>query len=181
MEEIWKDAVGYEGRYQVSNYGNVKSLNYRSSTNKAQIMKTRITKSGYVTVMLGKERNQPSVHVLVAKAFIPNPDNLPCVNHIDGNKTNNCVTNLEWVSQSENRIHAIKNGLATQYALRGRFRENHPASKVVVQYSASGELIKKWNCMSDAAASINGKVANITNVCKGRNKTYKGFIWRYDV
>lgn len=118
--EIWKDIPEYEGLYQISNLGNIKSLkrevkhNYSGSIN----LKTRILKSSlggkYLRVAFCKESKYKYIHVhrILALMFIENPDNLPEVNHIDGNKLNNKLENLEWVTRKENMFHAFKNGLA---------------------------------------------------------------------
>src|SRR5699024_6100473 len=112
--EIWKDINGYEGIYQVSSLGRVRSLD-RTLLNKnnieykvkGKIRKISCTGKGYQKIQLSKEGNSKnfSIHRLVAQAFIPNPENLPIVNHIDGNKTNNHIGNLEWVSSNENMNH----------------------------------------------------------------------------
>ncbi len=109
--EIWKDIYGYEGAYKVSNLGRIQSL-LRKNT-KGKILNPAKNNRGYLRLGLcfkGKIRYD-SVHRLVAEAFIPNPKNLPEVNHIDGNKLNNRVENLEWVTKGENQIHAYKTGL----------------------------------------------------------------------
>jgi hypothetical protein len=95
--EIWKDIIGYEGCYQVSNLGNVKSLNYMH-TGREKILKTKQKKNGYMHINLCKDgvTKTHSIHMLVAETFIPNTDNLPQVNHKDEVKSNNCVDNLEW-------------------------------------------------------------------------------------
>lgn len=107
--EIWKDIEGYEGLYQVSNKGRVKSLRLRD----ALILTSHPAFGKYPSVHLRKDNgNKPvSIHILVAKAFIPNPENKPVVNHKDGNKNNCDVENLEWVTCSENTLHAYKIGL----------------------------------------------------------------------
>ena len=117
MEETWKDIKGYEGRYQVSNMGRVKTINRHKSDGRIQKEKIRISEidhRGYEFVLLYNENGYKrySVHVLVANAFIPNPNNKPQINHIDGNKINNIANNLEWVTASENQMHAIRNGLS---------------------------------------------------------------------
>ena len=119
QDEVWKDIEGYEGLYQVSTCGNVKSLPKvrRNGTGtyiqKERLLKPSNTSTGYKKVELCKDgkRKGFKVHRLVAIAFIPNPDNKPEVNHIDGNKINNNIDNLEWVTSSENSVHAYETGL----------------------------------------------------------------------
>lgn len=110
MQEVWKDVEGFEGLYQVSNLGRVRSLGSRG-----RIRSLSLTKDGYVKVRLihkGKDKTA-RVHRLVAEAFVPNPDNKGTVNHIDGDKTNNRVDNLEWTDRSEQMHHAYRLGLKT--------------------------------------------------------------------
>ena len=111
--EIWVDILGYEGLYQISNTGKVKSLNYKSKKNYHRELVLDINRYGYAQVHLSKNGHKKvyTVHRLVAKTFIPNPDNFPVINHIDGNKLNNIVSNLEWCTSSYNTKHAIKNNL----------------------------------------------------------------------
>lgn len=119
-KEVWKDIIGYEGKYQISNYGRVKSLPREKKVGYVNtyitpeiILKTYKSKKGYLNITLSKngkcidKRN----HILVAQHFIPNPNNKPQVNHKDGNKLNNNVENLEWVTNDENIQHAWKLGL----------------------------------------------------------------------
>jgi hypothetical protein len=116
--EIWNDVEGYENLYQISNYGKVKSLSHINNLGKLRpecILKDRFTDRGYNTAVLynnGKPKTY-KVHRLVAKAFIENISNKPHVNHIDGDKKNNFVDNLEWVTISENQKHAFRTGLKT--------------------------------------------------------------------
>lgn len=123
MKEIWKPVVGYEDSYEVSNLGRVKSIKetpFSICKSSDRIMKLYMHKKGYLKVMLylNGKRKHAFVHRLVAEAFIPNPNELSQVNHKDGNKTNNCVHNLEWCTGKENIIHAVTNGL-------GRYGEQH--------------------------------------------------------
>lgn len=107
--EIWRNIVGYEGLYQVSNFGRVKSFNF----NREKILRPSSSQKGYLQVSLsknGRKRNW-RVNILVAKAFIPNPENKTTVNHKNGNKSDNRVKNLEWKTNGENSRHAVKVGL----------------------------------------------------------------------
>jgi hypothetical protein len=140
MEEIWKNIDfidGFEGLYQVSNLGRVKSLGRvviypNSCYNKSnegvyrpeRILKHKIKGYAGITLSNGKNKICTNIHRLVALAFIPNPNNKPCVNHIDGTKQNNCVSNLEWVTWAENIQHAYDNGLAIPL-----YGKAHPAYK----------------------------------------------------
>ena len=139
MEEIWKDISNFEGLYQVSNLGNVKRILFKNGKyeiKKDKIKTKRIDKYGYDTVALCKNGKQKNylVHRLVALAFIPNLLNKPQVNHIDGNKQNNNVNNLEWCSNSENQLHAYQNNLKKKYFGKEhwnfhlRYRHSHSAS-----------------------------------------------------
>ena len=114
--EIWKEIKGYEGLYQVSNCGRIKSLSHINNLGRLRpecILGSRLSDRGYHTAVLYNNGKPKSfrVHQLVAKAFIDNPLNKPHVNHLDGVKSNNFVDNLEWVTISENQKHAFKNGL----------------------------------------------------------------------
>lgn len=112
MEEIWKDIEGYKGVYQISNIGRVKSMyNHRGTPNR--FLSPKLTQNAYNSVNLYKNKSQRTffIHQLVAKSFLPNPENKKGINHIDGNHLNNNVTNLEWATDLENMTHAISNNL----------------------------------------------------------------------
>lgn len=134
MKEIWLDIEGYEG-YQVSNLGRVKSLDRGKQSKKKKKDGTyavyhlkgrmmKLYKGEYYRVELGYRQGGLSVHSLIAKAFIPNPKNNPCVNHIDGNKHNNNISNLEWCTYSDNQRHAFRTGLKSNH------NENHSQWKI---------------------------------------------------
>lgn len=189
MREIWKDVAGYEGIYQVSNFGCVRSCErvvYSTRKNspspyrveKENVKKPIITNSGYYRICLQKCGNREwiSVHRLVAQTFIPNPENKPQVNHIDGNRLNNRVDNLEWATMSENVLHAYRTGL--NYGLRG---DLSPHKVAVFQFEKDGTFVKRWSCMAEAARAVGGCKEGVYDVCSGKRgkKTYKGYIWKY--
>lgn len=171
MEEVWKDIYGYEGLYQVSNLGRVKSLakydrigRYRTECIKSQVDNG----NGYLVVNLKIDgiQKMSTVHRLVAESFIPNPNNKRCINHIDGNKKNNNVNNLEWVTHSENMIHAVKHGLC-----------NHRNGRKVLCV----ELNKVFYSIKDAERWVGVKGSRISSVCNLKRgcKTCGGYHWRY--
>ena len=173
MGEIWKDIPEYEGLYQVSNLGNVKSLNrYVKTCGNAtrfveeKILTPTIDNTGYYVVSLWKNNlhTRPHIHRLVIEAFVPNLENKPQVNHIDGNKLNNCVDNLEWCTASENGIHAYKTGL-------------NKSKRCVYQYDLDGNFIKKWESIKEANNYY--KTSHISECCKGKRNQTSGYIWRY--
>ena len=181
MKEIWKDIAEYKGLYQISNLGNVKSLNY-NHTKKPKLLTLKHHHSGYVMVVLCNDYGNKNcnIHTLVARAFIPNPENKPYVNHIDGNKANNCVSNLEWVTAKENTSHAIKNNLRLDSNMRGRMGNNSPLKKSVLQCDLVGNVVNKWECISAAARHFNCSPSAIINCCAGRIKSCKGYVWKYE-
>lgn len=171
MIEIWKDIVEFDGKYQISNFGNVrniKNINYN--------LKLEVSNCGYLRINI--QRKHYSIHRLVAEAFIPNPNNLPQVNHIDGNKQNNHVDNLEWCTNSENQIHNYK-VLNYKPTMLGKKGSNHIASKTIYQYSKNDEFIKKWNSIIEASKKLSICASCITNCAKGRRKSTGGYIWKY--
>ena len=176
MKEIWKDVAGFEGRYQVSNKGNVKSLRFLGH-DKERLMKLSEHHTGYLIVQLGKHpAKNHLVHVLVAKAFIQAVEGKNYVNHIDGNKHNNCVDNLEWVTHKENTEHAIRTGLRDPHNTPQKYGKDHHSSKPVLQYDLNGNFVKKWDCQSDVARAYN--VKSIWFCIDKPTMSFKGYIWR---
>lgn len=166
MIEEWKDIQGYEGVYQVSDLGRIKSLP-RNGTVKTERILKNFEASGYLQVALQYHGvvKWEKVHRLVAKAFIPNTDNKREVNHIDGNKKNNSVNNLEWVTTSENILHSY-------HVLKNHIRK-------VKQYTKSMELIKEWECIREASKELRICENNISECCRKRRKTAGGYVWEY--
>ena len=143
--EIWKDCVGYEGRYQVSNLGNVRSIANNKGTYQERLLSQRQTTTSdylYVNFTVKDVPTRHSVHRLVAKAFIANPSNKATVNHIDGNKLNNNVCNLEWNTYSENLKHAFATGLnkPSRSALGRKLGNN--TKNIYVDYNQSRHRFK---------------------------------------
>lgn len=160
MKEVYKDIPGYEGLYQVSNLGNVKSLNYRRK-GQEELLSPGITQWGYLIVSLSKngEIKQFSIHRLVAKTFLPNPLNLPEVNHKDHNEQNNCVDNLEWCTS--------------------RYNQEYSHAKQVEQYDLNGNLINVWKSVREIERQLGFSASHISNCCLGRYKQAYGYVWRY--
>lgn len=177
MKEVWKDIEEYEGLYQVSNFGRIKSLNYRR-TGKAKILKIAKITKGYYGIILhkkGKYKNFKT-HRLVAMAFIPNPDDKPQINHIDGDKSNNCISNLEWATNSENQKHAHVNGL-----IKSSKGSEHYLSRSVVQFSKENEFIAEYDSMSEAAKINIISHSNISACCSGKQKSAGSYKWKYKI
>lgn len=167
MQEIWKDIKNYEGKYQVSNYGNVRSLNFRK-TGLSKNLKLVINHNGYVQVgLFNKSIKSTSVHRLVTEAFLDKIEGKEDINHKDGNKKNNHVNNLEWCNQKENSIHAAKTGLIV-----GNY-------KIILQYDKNGNFIKEHLGSRAAARELGLYNTNIIQCCKGVLKTTGGFIFKY--
>ena len=168
MNEEWRDIKEYEGKYQVSNLGRVKSLNY-NNTKKEKILKSRNNR-GYLCVTLYKEGKSKTckVHRLVAQAFIENSNNYLEVNHKDENKTNNCVENLEWCTRKYNNSYGTRNKKASE-SMKGKNKgSKHPASRKV-QCITTG---KKINTITEAGEYYYiDSYLNIIRCCKGERKS----------
>ena len=187
--EIWRTAVYdgeiYEGLYKVSNLGRILSLDY-NHTGKPVLMEPSDNGHGYLRVCLSKngETKKCSVHRLVAQTFIPNPENLPEVNHKDEDKTNNFVflnedgsinkekSNLEWKTHRDNINHGTHNERMRKTLTNGKL------SKKVLQLSLDGELIREWESTQECGR--NGfDQSTVAKCCRGEKPQYKGFLWMY--
>lgn len=178
MEEIWKDIPNYEGLYQVSNYGNIKSI-ARQGTKEHIMIKSK-NHQGYLQIKLTKHSisKTKKVHRLVAEAFIPNPYNLPQVDHIDDNKENNCVSNLQWITNEDNMAKAWKTGARTLKKSYKRGKDN-VNSRSVMQYDLQGNFIKLWYCIKDIERKLGFDNRNISACCRNKKKTAYGYKWKY--
>lgn len=168
IEREWKSVPKFEGWYEVSNFGEVRSIdrkvNYKTlgkSFRKGVILRPKISKHGYKEVVLtiNGKRCCYRVHKLVALAFIPNPLNLPCINHINKDKLDNRVCNLEWCTTQYNTLYSMP-------------------STTIGQYDLSGNLIAIFNHYTDAGNSVSDNKYGVYRCCTGKMKTYKGYIWK---
>ena len=180
MQEIWKDIKGYEGIYQVSNLGKVKSLNYKRGKHEKEI-KQALNSRGYLEVGLfnGKVKTH-RVHRLVAQTFIPNPENKDEVNHIDGNKKNNAVSNLEWNTSKENVHHAWENKLIC-FSKESRRKAGISRQKPCLQYDKNNHLIKRWDSLKQASKELGICKSTISMCLNGRYETAGGYVWKFDI
>lgn len=160
MEEIWKDIEGYEGLYQVSDLGRVKSF----AT--SRVLKPYRNKAGYLLVYLCKngKRKTHRIHRLVAQSFIPNPENKPEVNHLDENKTNNMVSNLEWSTRKENLNHGTRN--------------ERISIPIIATNLKTGEF-REFYGAHECARQLGSHQQNISAVLKGRRRQTGGYTFKY--
>lgn len=206
MEEIWKDMVGLEERYEISSEGRVRTkeryVNHTRSKAGKRLIKSRIIKqykqhNGYMNlVLMGDNGRKVNIltHRAVALAFLPNPNNLPVVDHIDTDKTNNKVSNLRWVTHSENVHNPISFDKMKKSCKRGednplhyyknhsfhsRGKEHYKAISVL-QMDDDGNILREYPTVSEAARSFGSNIAsNISYCCKGKRNKAFGYRWKY--
>ena len=182
MEEIWKDIPGYEGLYQVSNLGNVKSISWKN-TGAAKNLWLKPHNKGYYQVELVKNKVKKTyvVHRLVALAFIPNPQNLPVINHKDENKKNNRVENLEWCDFKYNNRYSMnlhpERFKERVYTQKGNYKRR--LDFPVAQIGDDGEVIKVWSNSRQIFVETGMSDWSISECCRGNRKTAYGYKWQY--
>lgn len=181
--EIWKPIECFEELYHVSTCGRVKSLNY-NHTKQEHILKPSISK-GYLRVCLSKDGKHymKFVHRLVAEAFLPNPLNLPCINHINEDKTDNRLQNIEWCDVAYNnsfgsRIERIAKANTNNPKLKA-LKNDPNKSKAVLQYSLDGTFIKEFPSAQEVKRQLGFSQGNISTCCLGKRKQAYGYKWLY--
>lgn len=183
MTEHWKDIKDFEGLYQISSFGRVRSLTRKVAhkrnkfiTLNGQIILPGKQGAGYHQAKLNKNGKETAryVHRLIAIAFIPNPYSKPCINHKNGIKTDNYIENLEWCTYKENNHHAVEIGL-----LNFNNVSHESKCKKINQYSLDGKLIKKWSSITEASKKLNISQCNISRVVAGHKNKAGGYMWRY--
>lgn len=176
--ENWKPVVGYEGLYEVSDTGKVRSLNWR----KRGITKELFLKPhnrGYLMVELANHGKKKAftVHRLVANAFIENPNGYATINHKDENKKNNNVDNLEWCSLEQNIKMYLENHPDRKKGSGGRRKRKRCCP--IVQKTLDGDIVKKWDCARDIFIETGMSDWSISQCCRGKQRTAYGFKWQY--
>lgn len=193
-KERWYGVKGYEGLYQYSNFGNVKTVERIVQFGKQKrIVKERIlnqcTNRGYKQVILSKNGVEKTlkVHRIVAEGLIPNPDNKPEVDHKDTHRDNNCVWNLRWVTKKENsnnpisKQHNSERQKGEKSVLYSKTGKQHHSSKPVLQFDLDGNFIKEWECAMQVQREIGIKFGNVCDCCRHypHRNTAGGYKWEF--
>lgn len=182
--EVWRDIAGYEGLYQIGSFASVRK--FYKTKKEFKPISTRQLPTGYIHCRLQtkNKRQNKYIHRLVAEAFIPNPENKPCVDHIDGNVKNNCVDNLRWCTVKENANNPItrQRKSASKKANFPAFIIKHPSFRThgwIEKAVFCIELGLFFESIDKASAALNIDKSSIGKASKGRYKTSGGYHWRY--
>lgn len=181
MKEVWKDIPGYEGLYQVSNYGSVMSLNY-ARRGYAKPLTPKRNNSGRLWVELTKDgvKKQMLVHRLVGLVFLPNPNGYPQINHKDENPRNNRADNLEWCTPKYNVNYFLERRDPDWFKCRkATDKYGKRLTLSIYQFSKSGTLIRRWDNSRQITVALGWSDWSISECCRGNRKTAYGYIWRY--
>lgn len=180
MIEEWRNIKDYEGFYQVSNLGRVRSIDRVINNRffKGQIRKPKLDKYGYLVVNLSMNKKSKfyTIHRLVAKAFLENPNNFPEVNHKNEIKTDNCVENLEWCTTQYNSSYGSR---AEKIIETRNKKELKKAEKPVIMLTFEGKPINEYKSISEASRQNNISIGNLWSVLNGRLKHTGGYCWKY--
>ena len=173
--EIWKPVAGYEGLYECSNMGRVRTVG-NNKTKKTKIRKQVVTNLGYKQVQLYKDGKQKLlyVHRIVAEAFLLNTNNKSCIDHINTDRTDNRVENLRWCTRKGNMNNPITRTKLSNSKLYHTYN-----MKAIIQTSKDGTFIQEYKCTREAERATNIDHSSINKCCKGIYKTAGGFIWKY--
>lgn len=183
-EEVWRDIKDYEGLYQISSLGRVRSLDRFDSIGrfiKGKMLSYNVDKDGYSCITLCKNGGEKKckVHRIVAQTFIPNPDNKPCIDHINCERSDNRIENLKWCTHSENLMNPITRKKKSNICREICQGSDNPNSKKIIQFSKNGDLIRLWECMKDAADNLGTNYQNISKCCRGIRKHFRDSIFEY--
>lgn len=191
MVEVWKDIEGYEGRYQVSNLGNIKSLRY-GGRYEARNLVPKVNNHGYEWVELFNNGKKQciQIHRLVASAFIPNPRGYPIVNHKDENPRNNQVDNLEWCDHKYNVRYSLERHIEERrkglWGPRPPYWKGNTGNfgpykrkRPIAQVDRDGNIVRIWDCSRQIQREENKSQWSITQCCDGKRKTAYGYTWHY--
>lgn len=171
--ETWKAVDGFEGFYEVSDLGNVRSLNYKNM-GIVENLNPIIDRYGYprVCLCLGGTQCNRTIHRMVAQAFLKNPDNLPQINHINEDKTDNRVCNLEWCTAKHNNNHGTRNERISEH-------KRNTNCKEIWQLNLDGSVVRKWVSLNEIHRQLGYDISHIIRVCRGIKKTAYGYNWQY--
>ena len=167
MEEYWKDIAGFEGKYQISSLGRIKSY---LVDNSGRIMRPMVCTNGYLRIDLRKNGRYYKylIHRLVAEAFLPNPNNFEYVNHKDETRDNNCVNNLEWCTKKYNLNY-------------GTIKERQRKAKEipVLQFTKNGEFVRQWDSSMEVEKTLGWDRSAILRCCNGKQATSHNYVWKH--